>query len=250
MQDGGFPPVERPAFCVGAPKSGTHSIAELFGGALRCAHEPYGLGLLRLIMAKPQPAAEQRKNYFIDRHSKLKLQLESTHILVFFIEDLLSCFPRSRFILTVRDPKSWLDSFINQQLGRGADAEWTQFRDYRFGNPLHIHFPGGEALRDHGLYPLDSYLAYWAWHNEKVLRLVPPDRLLVVPTKGIEANAVRMAEFLDADPKLLAGRNAHAFPAAARFDVVSKIDPNLLDDRIAAHCGYVISKLNERIRPS
>lgn len=239
---------EGPAFCVGAPKSGTHSIAELFGRALRTAHEPHAIGLVRLILADPRPTPSQRKNYFHNRNAQLQLQLESTHLLVFFLDELLSCFPEARFILTVRDPKSWLDSMFNQQLGRGADAEWRRFYDYRFGRSLYDHFAGAEVMKRHGLYPLDSYLAYWAWHNEKVLRLVPAERLVVVPTRDIEAEGHRLASFLGADPALLAGRNAHAFPAAARFDLVSKIDPHLLEDRIAAHCNHVTGKIGQRMR--
>lgn len=231
-----FARVEKPAFCVGAPKSGTHSIAELFGGAMRTAHEPHALGMIRLALANPRPTAEQRKAYFRNRHDKLRLQLESTHMLVFFLDELLACFPDARFLLTVRDPKSWLDSFFNQQLGMAVHAEWKRFRDYRFGRTLYGHFPGADILREKGLYPLDSYLAYWAWHNEHVLRTVPPERLMIVRTPDIAANAGRMAEFLGVDPRRLAERRTHAFKAAARFDLVSKIDPALLEDRIAAHC--------------
>lgn len=239
--------VDNPAFCVGAPKSGTHSIAELFGGAIRAAHEPHALGLIRLALARPRPTVEQRRAYFRKRHATLQLQLESTHMLVFFLEELLACFPESRFLLTVRDPRSWLDSFFNQQLGMAVHDEWKRFRDYRFRRSLYGHFPGGEVLREHGLYPLDSYLAYWAWHNEQVLRLIPPERLMILATGDIAAQADRMAAFLGIDPARLAERKTHAFKAATRFDLVSKIDPALLDDRIAAHCGHLMKKLEARM---
>lgn len=238
---------ENPAFCVGAPKSGTHSIAELFGGAMRTAHEPHALGMIRLILANPRPTSRERRAYFRNRHDRLRLQLESTHMLVFFLEELLACFPGARFLLTVRDPKSWLDSFFNQQLGTPVHAEWKRFRDYRFGRSLYGHFTGAEILRENGLYPLDSYLAYWAWHNERVLRIVPPGQLMIVRTPDIAANAARMAEYLGVDPQRLAERKTHAFKAAARFDLVSRIDPALLDDRIAAHCGHLIGKLEARM---
>lgn len=235
---------QRLAFCVGVPKSGTHSIAELFAETVRCAHEPFALDLIRLILAGDRRTSQQRKDYLQSRQLHMRLRLEATHMLVFVLEDLLNSFPTSQFILTVREPGSWLDSMINQQLGTEASQEWLRFRDHRFADPVHRHHPAARVLEDHGLYPLDSYLAYWAWHNARVLQLVPKERLIVVRTPDIATSGPRIAEFLEMDPAQMVGRTAHAFQAVARHDIVSRIDPDYLADRIAANCEAVIQQID------
>ena len=58
----------------------------------------------------------QLKELLTKRDQHLGLELESCNLLRFFVETLLDGFPEAKFILTIRDCYSWLDSCLNHQL--------------------------------------------------------------------------------------------------------------------------------------
>ena len=51
---------------------------------------------------------------------------------IFLLHKLVELFPTAKFVLTIRDPLSWVDSFINHQLAHSASEKWLAFRDWKF----------------------------------------------------------------------------------------------------------------------
>lgn len=241
------PPTKRLArlYCVGAPKSGTHSIAELFAPPVRSLHEPEAERTIDFILAKEagQFTPEQVRAHLQARDQRLRLDVDSAHLNVFLVPELVAMFPEARFVLTVREPRGWLDSFINQQLGRPGGPRWQKMRDLRFQPERFPHRAGEGVLQQRGLYSLDGYLAYWAWHNQLVLDTVPPERLLVVETHDIGDRAVEIAAFGGISPTHLRPERAHAYPAAAKFEMLASIPPDRLTEAVLSHCGPLMQRL-------
>ncbi|MBI3150377.1 MAG: hypothetical protein HYZ17_17875 [Betaproteobacteria bacterium] len=230
---------------VGIAKSGTHSVAELFRPPLRSMHEPEAARTIEFILARAggRIGDEEAKRYVLARDQRLHLDLEASHFNVYLLRELVALFPAARFVLTLREPRSWLDSIINQQLAHYSEQHWVKLRELRF-QPLRFpHGKGEEALRQRGLYSLDGYLRYWTWHQQTVLDTVPPERLLLVPTEEIGARAKAIAAFGEIPERFLGAERAPSYTARKKFGVLEELDPQHLQDALDIHCQAMLTRL-------
>ena len=78
------------AYCVGTPKSGTHSIAALFSPHYRACHEPEFLELWNKLFTVQDGLISERElvRYVRARDKRLWLELDSSN-LNFFLIDIL-----------------------------------------------------------------------------------------------------------------------------------------------------------------
>ena len=230
-------------FVVGNAKTGTSSLHAMFRGAYRSAHEPEAEMLIPvvsdLLRGRTDVAIEE---FLTKRDARLRLELESSSPLVPVVPHLVRLFPDARFVLTVRDPRSWFASqashLIRNNEMRGTF--WQLWREARFaGHEFSNH---DQPLRDAGLYPLAGFLSWWTRHNQIVLDAVPPERLLIVKTNDIGPRGAQIASFLGADPRKISLKNSHMLKGLGLFD------PGLLDDgylieQIERFCGPMVRQL-------
>lgn len=225
-------------YSVGTAKSGTNSIGTVFADRLRSDHEPENERMIDVILraaAGDLSTAEVRR-YLKRRDRRLNLEIDSSQLNYFVLADLVDLFPESIFVLTIRNPYAWLDSFINHQLGRGTPPHWQRLRDFRFRPERFSHPPEESALRDRGLYTLNGYLSYWATHNETVLNTVPRNRLLVVRTNEISQHADKIAAFAGVNASAVSPDRSHANKAKKRFYVLRELDVTYVARRVDEHC--------------
>jgi hypothetical protein len=135
--------------------------------------------------------------------------MESSSLNYFFVDILVNEFSEAKFILTIRDCYSWLESLISQHLSTRVLSErywfrhyWGDVNDLRFRTNKK-HAKEEKVLADNGLYTLDGYFSYWREHNSKVLATVSEERLLVVKTQEINQSLRKMEEFLGITPGTL-----------------------------------------------
>jgi hypothetical protein len=233
-------------YCVGMAKSGTHSIAVMFADRLRSGHEPEAGRTIELILAlaEGQVSREEFRRSIVERDRRLRLEVDSSALNFFLLDALVPLFPDARFLLTVRHPRSWLDSFINHQLAHPTTTpQWARFREFRFRPHELTHPPEEAVLKSRGLYTLDAYLAYWASQTRAVLEKVPADRLLVVRTDQITARAADIARFAGLPPALAAAQKSRANPAKAKFGILSELDADYVDAKIREHGGELVDRL-------
>lgn len=163
---------------------------------------------------------------------------------IFLIDDLLSLFPDSRFLLTVRSPALWLRSFLDDSLREEHAAIWHRFRDFRFGRKAAAEGPDA-ALGAKGLYTLEGYLKYWAFSVTEVMAKVPEDRLLVVRTEDIATRAVEIARFAQVPHPDRPPATTHAYRNTQRFGVLDKLSR----DHLAAQLEKVTGPTARRVLP-
>jgi hypothetical protein len=220
-------------FGVGTGKSGTHSLAGIFQRHYWTAHEPDWLTVeMILAMARGSVSEPEIIDYVKRRDKHLWLEFESSNLTYFFIDYLVQLFPQARFILTLRDCYSWLESLFNQQLTHSVPAKWRQLRHLRFGSDRFKHAPEEKILTDRGLYPLEAYLAYWAAHNHKILATVPQEQLLVIRTGEINQEIPRIAQFFNIPTERLDASSAHLYKASQKMGLLSRIDQGFLKDKV------------------
>src|SRR5258706_2052368 len=105
------------AYCIGTSKSGTPSVAEIFGRRYRAAHEPGVEQLIDMMLAASSGKASQSQlvEFVRSRDSRLRLELECSHPLFHFLAVLSGDFPEAGFIPPTGDSISGLDSSLKSQ---------------------------------------------------------------------------------------------------------------------------------------
>lgn len=217
---------------------------EMLRPHLRSAHEAECEEVIDVIMANAAGRMDDSEMvcYLLLRDRRLSLELDASHLNIFFLHKLVPLFPAARFILTIRDPYSWLDSFINHQLTHSASARWLAFRDFRFRPDVYVHRPEEMILKDHGLYTIDGYLSYWGWHNRKAIAAVPEEQLLIVRTDQLTERLDEIASFAGLPKARLKKEKSHSFKARKKFGLLDKVDRQFLEAKIAEHCGGLVTR--------
>ncbi len=227
------------AYCVGIEKSGTTSVAAAFNPAFRAVHEASWEAMIDLIIQHQDGrlSTDEAEKILLRRDRSLWLELESSWLLAYWIDIYLKLFPEAKFILTIRDPYSWLDSVLNHEKGRQVGPIWSRILQ-RFYQGDKLRSPPEERrLEQRGFYPLDGYLAAWNRHNRMILQRVPRDRLLVVRTHRLTQSLPQIARFLNIQENMLNIKQSHTYAAVRHYDFLREVDIRYLDDKVAHHCG-------------
>jgi hypothetical protein len=230
------------AFCTGTEKSGTHSVAALTARVYRSDHEPDYPWLIPRLTETPFDRPAKWEAYLRRRDRLLWLEMESNWLHIFTIGQLVRVFPGARFILTIRDCRSWLDSLANHLLANDVGPIWRQAQRTYYQVNQFTHQRGEEAFRDAGLYPIRAYLSAWGRHNRRVVEVVPPERLLVVRTSEIESSSGRIGAFLCVDPESIDGERGHQYVNTKKYHMLERVDRRLLDESFHECCGDVMAR--------
>ncbi|MGD1911608.1 MAG: sulfotransferase [Rivularia sp. (in: cyanobacteria)] len=237
-------------YCIGTAKSGTHSIASMFNKTVRSQHEPQDNGLIEQILdfEAGRSSSQNLKKYIRTREKQLHLDVDSSQLNFFVLDILINEFNNAKFLLTIRDCYSWLNSIINDSLRRTTSKEWIKFRDFRFKPEVFEHQPEENILKEHGLYTLNGYLSYWAMHNKKALSTVPDERLLIVRTDQISNKAYEIAEFAGLTQNSIDLQKSHAFKNPTKYGILSKIDSDYLEQRVHHYCQPLMKQFFPEIK--
>jgi hypothetical protein len=238
-------------FCVGTPKSGTSSIAGIFDEHYRSAHEPLEGEFIEWIVTTntqrdghdwfPADSA----TYLQSRDRELSLEVESNHLLIHCLEDLDQTFPDAKYIFTIRDCYTWLNSVINQQIVAQSDSDtWDPIHRLQYASPAHEYDHADRKLADWGLYPVSAYFSYWAWHNRKVLDVLPPSSRITIRTGEISERLNDIADFVDVPRTTLSPRRSHANRRSDKqLHILDLVDSNFLHDQAHRYCKEIMDNI-------
>ena len=139
-------------YAVGSAKTGTHSLAAMFAPCFRARHEAEVNSEIDLFSRKAyghcRPGEVQQ--WFAERSHRLWLECDVSHLHGYFAKEIAEAIPEAKFILTLRDPYSWLDSAFNQTLKQPANSHWQNLRAQLQG-PLPDIYPEQETvLKEYG----------------------------------------------------------------------------------------------------
>lgn len=105
-------------FCVGTAKSGTHSIASMFSGNVRKGHEKEALDFIDafFLWQEKKITGREYRDWLVARDREIALEVDSSWFHGLIVDLLVSEFPNARFVLTIRDCYSWLNSEFKRVL--------------------------------------------------------------------------------------------------------------------------------------
>jgi hypothetical protein len=246
-------PLRFKAYCVGMAKTGTTSLHTIFRHQYRSAHEAESRFLCKKTLAflKGKIDKDQFTQYIKHRDQRLNLEIDSSALNYFVLDILVKEFSEAKFILTLRDCYSWLDSAINYypQAQKSSYTYWLRSHCRAFFNfvnemdkrNLANYAKEEQILADNNFFPLDIYFSRWAKHTNKVLTTVPAERLLVVKTSEINQSIPQIEMFLGIEPNTLP-THIHSNKARQKIGFVSQIDKNFLEAKAKLHCHELMSK--------
>lgn len=188
------------AFCVGAAKTGTSSMAVMFGKNYRSRHEPMSYHFHHFWGGRDVIEGERGLDgYLLRRDRYLDLEMEASHFLLPALPALVRLFPEAKFVLTVRDCLPWMVSMMSEELftrGNRKSYLWWEPWFRHVCGPAAGH-PAEEArLAAAGLSTVRGYLRYWERHNREVIAAVPAERLLILRLDELDTAQESLAEFL------------------------------------------------------
>ncbi|MEM9110819.1 MAG: hypothetical protein AAGC72_12420 [Planctomycetota bacterium] len=227
------------AYGIGLSKTGTHSLAGMLERECASAHEPCLTPLLRsLVLADPDKVNPAVVSLLRARDRTLNLEFESNNVLGTLLLSLHEAMPNAKYVLTVREIRSWLLSQWMQQL----DHTMPRHNKLRFGGRC-AYSPQDEKLKDAGLFPARAYLVYWVEHHRRVIETIPPERLYLLPTEEIRGHARRIAEWLGLPGKQIDLERTRSFVRAKKPPIDSFIDPAYLDALVSEVCSATLESL-------
>jgi hypothetical protein len=233
-------------FCVGAPKTGTHSVAAIFAKTYRSRHEYKAREIVALTVEASQGLISRqaiaRRLQEIDRAGRFEMHASAP--LGYFCDTLAETFPKAKFVLTVREPRSWLESKVNhliRVLHYEKSRFWVDLLKVRYGAETRKHPPEEEALAALELPNLGAILFNYARHTRLVLDSIPRERLLIVRTEDISSSAERLARFAGIPASTLSMEQSHEYRAPLKTDVFAKIDQEYVQAKIDQHCAEIVA---------
>jgi len=227
------------AYCVGTPRSGTHSIASLLKG-YKVEHEPDQVFMIELMrkMKNGEICKGEVENILRERDNCNRLEMDSSHYNGFFIDELYALFPDAKYIFTIRDCISWLNSWFNHQLTSPRlnnslikDVGRSLYFDKGYSYTKYDSF-----LKDYKLFPLKSYLKFWYEHNTRIINALPSSNMLLLKTDNISNSLSEIADFLEIDQETIRLNSSHEGQTMLNFNLLGKIDTNYLENLVLEIC--------------
>ena len=233
------------AYCVGNMKTGTHSVAGMFENYSN-QHESTANLMISLTALKQQGTISPReiKGVLKGRDRYHWMEMDSSNFLAPFIDELVALHKDSKFILTVRDCITWVDSVFNYSLSLYDQEEWNDMLGRKIKFDLGIEYTAhDQLLKTKGFRPLRAYFRQWRNHNAMVMDAVPEDRLLVLETKNLGQSGRQLAEFLGIPQSTLHLDRSHSFKTQHKFNVLSALDQEYVLDVAREECGSQMEQL-------
>jgi len=237
---------------MGIAKSGTRSLGRMFSCNVRAAHEA---GVLPLIdkffdWRSGRISEPEMGQWLRARDRELALEIDSSWLNILILEFLLREFAEARFVLTIRDCYSWLNSTLNHsvRLRNVSPSQRVRARDFVFNRDGFIHAPEERFLQEGGFYTLDGYFSGWAAHNGRVLTRIPPERLLVIRTDQIRQRAYEIADFAGLPRQAICLHRTHEFKTPGKKDLIQQIDRDFLERKVEQYCRPLITRFFPEIK--
>jgi len=236
---------------VGIGKSGTHSLANMFSKNVRARHEPEAEELIEKILdwRSGRLSENEMAAWLRARDRRLAIEVDSSGPNFQMVDLLLREFPRARFVLTIRDCYSWLNSMMNEVLrSPNAPAPWFRLRKFYYERVPVVHAPEEQGLKAQGLYSLDAYFSHWAMRNGQAIAKIPADRLFIVRTDQLRERAYELADFAGLPHRSVRPHRTHEYKNPGKRPILREIDRAFLEQKVEQHCRPLMTRFFPEIK--
>lgn len=234
-------PARTRVYGVGAAKTGTHSLGEMYADLVPSGHERDAETLIDLHLRRVRTGDDTELVRFLRRRDReRRLHVDASQVNLYLLDDLERLRQDHRYVQTVRSPVDWLRSIVDDSLRRDVSPTWHTFRAFRFDTGQ-AHPPHEQALADRGLWTLAGYLRYWRHAVLQPGTVLPPERVLVVRTTDLGPRAAEIATF-GGIPEQPAAATVRSFENPTRSGALARLDVGYLSELVVRECGSQISR--------
>ncbi len=228
------------AYSVGIGKTGTMSMAAIFGN-YRSYHQYMMSQTLDMIWKydRGDVSRPEFRAFILERDASAQLEMDSSGHHYHYVDILAEEFPSAKFIFVIRDCYSWFDSVVNML--HLPNSGFSSPGDYDFDALKPICEDETRLLRELGDH-LDGPLEFWASTNKKALGDLPPERTLVIRTNEISARLDDMADFLGVPVESLNAERSHVHKTTKKLDILKKADLDVLEAKFNQHCAPLMQR--------
>lgn len=228
-------------YCLGAAKTATTTVSAMFEHNYDSQHEADISNTNHTIIRYLNNDITEQEilDFLQQRDRDLNLELESTHSLIYVAKQLVQLFPEAKFLVTVREPMSWLRSRLNFHFKK-RPPEWEEYRQHFWMDNAKHYQPEERLLEGNGLAPLEVYLKQYGEHYVLVEKEIPHDRLLILRTDELSNKSHQIAEFLNINANKLITEHSNSEPIKAAF--IDQLDEQFIIRSLWEHCAPIIEQ--------
>ena len=234
-------------FGIGPARTGTRFLSSIFSKELNATHEQNAKNLINTIRNRELGNTSNKEfSCYLDKHFS-HCGIDVSHVNYLVMDWICLNIPNPKFILTYRNPRDWLESFISHSLRhKSVQEEWLWLREYRF-RPQHFpHNKFDSKLLENGLHSLDGYLSYYGKHIRDVATCTDKKSLLSIRTEDLSSYQEEIANFLGINVGLICMERGVKNDVARSSALSQLVSEDYLQDRINAHCSEAIALLEQR----
>ena len=230
---------------VGLPKSGTVSLAGLFGNYRSCHEFHQWETHQTIIRYNSGTISREQFRGFLKERELLGglLEMDAAHFNRHYIDILQDEFPEAKFICLIRDCYSWVNSFVNYFVV--SEREAIQSKELPNGMPFDI--PRGaieaknELVNNFHKY-IDVPLSFWSSSYRDMVEKLPPGRSLIIRTHEISQKVDDIAHFVGIPPNKLVKEQYHLNKAKYTVNVLRNLDRDFLKAKFREHCSGLMER--------
>lgn len=200
---------------VGLPRTGVVSLFTLFGD-FRAANEYAEAETIRQFVRHHTGELDRDalRAYLIRRDRESALEMDASSFLHLAGDILPSLSEDTRFVLPVREPTAWLDSYLKElqrvygrlrERGKSPPAWQRDYGAMLLGRFDWEEVATPEALRARLPDLARRLLTHWAEATGRTLDVLPPERTLVLRTEDLGPKRGRLAAFAGQPADALTG---------------------------------------------
>jgi len=236
---------------LGAGRTGTTAITSIFSDTFRVGHEAHVADTVELLSEYWSGSVTERevRKRVMARDRRWRLEVESSAFLAGLSPILADLFPNARFLVTVRPPREWLRSNIDQCINSPREElplHFRRLRDLNYGPPPQ-EYPAQESpLGRYNLHSLHGYLRYWSWHYETVLDSIPQERRLFIRTSRLNEAASKVSDFLGVSAERLSTPSREN-ETPEHHKVLTEVEQGYLWDLINEHCSNTVARIRQEV---
>jgi len=235
-------PSNRKIYCVGLFRSGTNTMQHIFKDRLHAEHEFMMLPTARALRdyAIGNLSRTELRDFLKYRDTAKPLEVDSIGIHYPVVDILLDLNPTAKFILTIRDCYSWLNSCIQLLYPDFNTDQRIQLFSELINNIEHrSNTTLGWTDHPRCKVCLTQLMKMWTFANSSVMKRVPAERLLVIETAALNHSLPQIADFVGVEKETLNLSHSHKGDGK---NFLHCLDSKRLKELCDHHCGELMTR--------
>ena len=248
-------------FILSLPRTGTSSMASLFHEHHRSYTEFMEKEAMEAILAWDAGILSDvlLRDFILFRDQRGQLEMDSASFHHYYMDILLKDFPDAKYILTIRECYSWINSYLNLLMRwnlkfkaeKKTPPTWmAEYGKLCFGDFEWHYVDSPETIIAKVPDLLDGLLNYWIRTHRAIFEKIPNEKLLVIRTEQISHKLHDLANFIGVPFETLSHQHHHVNGDPEQVDLLQNYTKEAFYSKCWAIGGDVMERYFPELNPS